>query len=94
MTTTGSTIESVDLEKGDVSCCNNGANPAGTIDARSRRRVSGELALYQARLTALRLHGGQVTRSRHLHLLNEAGRCPTSLQEAQATALSLGGRPR
>ena len=60
--------QAVDMNRGDVSCVNQPANPAAKIvDARSGRKPGGApLSLYQARAAALRL--------RDLQLRNEAGR--------------------
>jgi HK97 family phage prohead protease len=62
------TIQAVDINRGDVSVVNQGANDATSVDARSRgRRGRGvSLATYQARARALQL--------RDLQIRNKAGR--------------------
>lgn len=50
------TITAVDINRGDVSVVNQGANDATTVDARSRRSPgTGNLGLLQARLRAIKI---------------------------------------
>jgi len=63
------TIQAVDINRGDVSVVNQGANAATSVDARSRgRRRPGvaPLSLYQARARALKM--------RDITIRNDAGR--------------------
>jgi HK97 family phage prohead protease len=59
------TIRGVNLDRGDVSIVNFGASPTTSVDARAlaRSRKGSDLSLYQAR-----------ARTRHLRIVNDAGR--------------------
>jgi len=85
------TIQEVSLDRGDVSIVNYGASPTTSVDARSRHGRGGNLSLYRARARALALGDA---RTRHLIIINEAGRRIGGLHEARALALELKGRRR
>jgi HK97 family phage prohead protease len=74
------TIQAVDIDRGDVSVCNEGANPAAVVDARSRERIAGnpDLRTHLAIATGLRLRGRvlgtQEARTLDLIMRNELGR--------------------
>jgi HK97 family phage prohead protease len=67
------TITAIDLHRGTVDLVNYGANPNTSVTARGRRRTGQTpLSLYQSRALALSLR--QDPRSRHVLIMNEAGR--------------------
>jgi HK97 family phage prohead protease len=72
------TISEVNLDRGDVSIVNYGASPTTSVDARSRRRPTKgtNLSLYQARARASALKGrpNLDARTRHIFIMNNAGR--------------------
>jgi HK97 family phage prohead protease len=70
------TINDVSLDRGDVSIVNYGASPTTSVDARALGRQAKEsnLSLYQARVRASTLKGAAATRTRHIVIMNNAGR--------------------
>jgi hypothetical protein len=70
------TISGVNLDRGDVSIVNYGASPTTSVDARAlgRRGKKSNLSLYQARARASTLKGAAAARTRHIRIMNDAGR--------------------